>query len=99
MAVNAWMEGMQEPWEAGSCLSSIPAQASCLQSLRVKFAVLPQHPCRFVTAWGEKENTVPFPGTLRNQSLSSIWIANCPSATCPVVSHCADNACMCAKSL
>ena len=41
MAVNGWMEGMQEPWEEDSCLSSIPAQASYLQSLRVWFAVLP----------------------------------------------------------
>ena len=41
MAVNGWMEGMQEPWEEDSCLSSIPAQASYLQSLCVWFAVLP----------------------------------------------------------
>ena len=41
MAVNGWMEGMQEPWEEDSCLSSIPAQASYLKSLRVWFAVLP----------------------------------------------------------
>ena len=75
-------------------MSSIPAQASCLQSLRVKFAVLPQHPWRFVSAWGEKENTVPFPGTLRNQSLSFNWIANCPSPrvrlslTVPIMGAC-----------
>ena len=41
MAVNGWMEGMQEPWEEDRCLSSIPAQASYLKSLRVWFAVLP----------------------------------------------------------
>ena len=41
MAVNAWMEGMQEPWEEGSCLSSIPAQASHLQSPHVGPTVLP----------------------------------------------------------
>ena len=63
------------------------------------YCPLPQHPCRLVTAWEEKKNRVPFPGALRNQSLSSLWIANCPSATGLVVSHCANNGCMRAKLL
>ena len=40
MAGNAWMEGTQEPWEEGCCLSSIPVQASHLYTLHVRLAVL-----------------------------------------------------------
>ena len=61
MAVNGWMEGMQEPWEESSCLSSIPAQASYLQSPCVRPAVLPSSIQAGLWLPGEKRNYSPFP--------------------------------------
>ena len=68
VAVNGWMEGMQEPWEEGSCLSSIPAQASYFSPHVSGPLSSPAASKQGCDCLGKKETIVPFPGTLRNQA-------------------------------
>lgn len=71
MAVNGWMEGMQEPWEEGSYLSSISAQASYF-SPHVSGPLSSPAASKQGCDWpGEKRNYSPFPRDTQESVLGS----------------------------
>ena len=93
-----WREHRSRGRKAVACLPSqfkhptfIPCMSGLLSS--------PSASMQACDCLGGKEKQSPISRGTQESSLSSLWIANCPSATGLVVSHCANNGCMRAKLL